>query len=269
MRILVMTKKYSRFGAICFEKLCRSNVNLIGVVTLSRLYKRKSLRKSYLGYFKKLGLVFISKKIIETCYLKTRIALKKTKISDFFLKNAGPGMVEEVLIDFPVEHVETDNVNSETFLEKVESMNIDVLVTCDFSQILKKKILDVPKIGCINVHASFLPGYRGPDPIFWVLFHEERQTGVSIHWMTEKIDAGNILAQRVVPIQNSDDEKSLEIRLAHEAAEALALLLTKTSSVKEKTIEQMESKSSYFKSPTLARRKELARKIKSRQRHIV
>jgi methionyl-tRNA formyltransferase len=96
-----------------------------------------------------------------------------------------------------------------------------VLVVVAFGQLLPRTILDIPPNGCLNVHASLLPKYRGPAPIPWALMRGETVTGVTIMEIVEAMDAGPILLQRKVPITAEDTAGTLEDRLGLLGAEAL------------------------------------------------
>ena len=74
--------------------------------------------------------------------------------------------------------------------EKLKNLDIDLIVTCAYGQIIPKEVLDMPKYGCINVHASILPKYRGAAPIQWCLFNNDDVTGVTIMYMDEGMDFG-------------------------------------------------------------------------------
>ena len=97
----------------------------------------------------------------------------------------------------------------------------DLLITCAYGQIIPKEILEYPKLGCINVHASLLPKYRGGAPIHWCLINGEEKTGVTIMYMSEKMDAGDIIAQKEYLILPEDNVGTLHERLSHLGAELL------------------------------------------------
>ena len=85
----------------------------------------------------------------------------------------------------------------------------DLIVTCAYGKILPKVILDYPKLGCLNIHASILPKYRGSAPIQWALLNGEDKTGVTLMYMDEGMDTGDIIDIYECPILDSDDILSL------------------------------------------------------------
>lgn len=106
-------------------------------------------------------------------------------------------------------------------VEVVREANPDMIIVAAFGQILPKSVLDIPQYGCINVHASLLPKYRGAAPIQWSILDGESETGITIMKMDEGLDTGDILLQQVVPIAPDETGGSLHDKLAEAGAEAL------------------------------------------------
>jgi len=111
------------------------------------------------------------------------------------------------------------SINSPECQELLRSLDLDLLVTAAFGQLLRPAVLRIPRLGCINVHASLLPKYRGAAPIHWALIHGERETGVTTFLMDEGMDTGPILLQRATPIDPDETAGELEARLAQMGAE--------------------------------------------------
>ena len=84
--------------------------------------------------------------------------------------------------------------------KRVLDANPDIIITCAYGQIIPKELLEYPKYGCINVHGSLLPKYRGGAPIHWALINGEKETGITIMYMSEKMDAGDIISQETIKI---------------------------------------------------------------------
>lgn len=132
-------------------------------------------------------------------------------------------------------------------VEELRSMGADLFVVAAFGQILSKEILDMPKYGCINIHASLLPKYRGCAPINWCIIDGETETGVCIQQMDIGIDTGDILSEKVVPIDKKETAESLFDKLAVAGAE---LVVETIASIEAGTVEprkQDDSLSSYAK----------------------
>jgi methionyl-tRNA formyltransferase len=121
----------------------------------------------------------------------------------------------------------------------------EVVVVVAFGQLLPRAILDIPPKGCLNVHASLLPKYRGPAPIPWTLIRGETVTGVTIMEIVEAMDAGPILLQRTIPIAAEDTAGTLEGRLAPLGAEALIETLCALDRGEVTKCPQNEAEASY------------------------
>ncbi len=91
-------------------------------------------------------------------------------------------------------------VRTPEFLEAIRALEPDLIVTAAYGRILTKSVLDVPKLGCINVHASLLPRYRGAAPIQWAIINGDEKTGITTMFMDEGMDTGDILLKREIPI---------------------------------------------------------------------
>ncbi|MCS7274417.1 MAG: methionyl-tRNA formyltransferase [Candidatus Bipolaricaulota bacterium] len=112
-----------------------------------------------------------------------------------------------------------DKINRE--IEFIKTLNPEVIVVIAFGQFLSKKLLGIPRYGCINLHASLLPKYRGAAPIPWAILNDERETGLTTFLLNEEMDAGDILLQEKVPISDDDTAGTLHDRLAQRGPELM------------------------------------------------
>jgi methionyl-tRNA formyltransferase len=112
-------------------------------------------------------------------------------------------------------------LKSGDFPEQLHQWAPDLAIVAAYGRILPQALLDTPRLGCINVHASLLPKYRGAAPIQWAVLNGERETGVTIMRMNERMDEGDILLQRATPIGTDETFGMLQARLAELGAAAL------------------------------------------------
>lgn len=112
-------------------------------------------------------------------------------------------------------------------LKKILEQKPDIIVTAAYGQILPKELLEAPKLGCINVHASLLPELRGGAPIHYAILQGKQKTGITIMYMVEKLDAGDIISQVEIPISETDNVGTLHIKLSEAGAELLSETLPK------------------------------------------
>jgi methionyl-tRNA formyltransferase len=122
-----------------------------------------------------------------------------------------------------------NNVNDRNSIEQLEKYCADVFVVVSFGQILSKRLLEMPKLYCLNVHASLLPKYRGAAPISWALLNGEKETGITIIKMNEGMDEGDIILKEQVAIDREDDAIILSKKLSQKGA---ALLLESIDLIK-------------------------------------
>lgn len=114
-----------------------------------------------------------------------------------------------------------DGIRNPEFIEVLENLAPDVVAVAAFGQILPEKILDLPRYGCINVHASLLPAYRGAAPIHRAVMNGEKETGVTIMQMDAGLDTGDIILQHPLPIGPDDTTGDVHDSLAELGAKML------------------------------------------------
>ena len=136
-----------------------------------------------------------------------------------------PVKVEAVKQGIPV--YQPEKISRHDELAPILKLNPDLIVTAAFGQILPKELLIVPRFGCINVHASLLPELRGGAPIHYAILQGKEKTGVTIMYMAEKLDAGDILTQVEVPILENDNVGTMHEKLSKAGAELLSDTLPK------------------------------------------
>ena len=127
-------------------------------------------------------------------------------------KELKPSPVKELAIKNNIKVYQPINIKEE-YSDLLE-LDVDMIVTCAYGQIIPKVLLDFPKYGCINVHASLLPKLRGGSPIHTAIINNYPRTGVTIMYMVEKMDAGDIISQVETPIYKEDNLESLHDRLS-------------------------------------------------------
>ncbi len=136
-------------------------------------------------------------------------------------------------------------IREQEAVEKLREFPADIFVIAAFGQLLSQEILDMPSFGCVNIHASLLPAYRGAAPIQWAVINGEKETGVTIMQMEKGLDTGDMLLKAVVPIEPKETGESLHDKLMEAGAELIVKalpLIEKGELVPEK---QDDAKSSY------------------------
>src|SRR5213594_3791244 len=130
-------------------------------------------------------------------------------------------------------------------IDEIRTLGPDVIVVVAYGQILPRTVLQIPKIACLNLHASLLPRWRGAAPIQAAIAAGDRETGITVMYMNEGLDTGDILLQRRIEIRSNDTGGSLHHRLAELAPEALLESLRLLAAGDEARIPQDNTQATY------------------------
>ncbi|HEY9602176.1 MAG TPA: methionyl-tRNA formyltransferase [Allocoleopsis sp.] len=157
-----------------------------------------------------------------------------------------PSPVKAVALEhqLPVWQPKRVKKSAET-LSQLREAQADAFVVVAYGQILSQEILDMPKLGCINVHGSILPKYRGAAPIQWCIYHGETETGITTMLMDAGMDTGAMLLKAYTPIQLLDNTHQLALTLASSGAELLVETLLKLERQEIQPIAQDNSQATY------------------------
>lgn len=154
-----------------------------------------------------------------------------------------PVKIEALKHSIPV--IQPNKIRDPEELQEVLALQPDLIVTAAFGQILPKQLLDAPKYGCINVHASLLPELRGGAPIHYALLQGKKKTGITIMYMAEKLDAGDILTQAEVTIEEKDNVGTLHNKLSEVGAKLLSETIPLLLDGKITPVKQDEEKATF------------------------
>lgn len=138
-----------------------------------------------------------------------------------------PPPVKILAEEIGVEVFQPKTLRTEEAIAQLQSWSPDVIVVAAFGQILRQNVLDLPQYGCINVHASLLPRWRGAAPINAAILHGDSETGITIMKMDAGLDTGPILSSAAIPISPHDNAGTLSIKLAELGGELLIETLSK------------------------------------------
>jgi len=139
-----------------------------------------------------------------------------------------------------------EDINHPLWVRKVKALSPDIIFSFYYRKMVKQPILDIPPAGCLNLHGSLLPSYRGRCPVNWVLVNGEKETGVTLHYMTPEPDDGDIVCQRKIAIADSDTAISLSDKVVNEASSMLDEILPKLKAGTAPRKPQDHSKSTYY-----------------------
>ena len=153
--------------------------------------------------------------------------------------------VKEAALSHGLEVTQPERVKEPEFIDELRAIEPDVIVVVSFGQILPESILELPKYGCINVHASLLPAYRGAAPIQWAVIDGLKETGVTTMYMDKGLDTGDIIEQKRIELAPDETGGSLFDRLAVLGGEIIVDTLEKLENGTATRTKQDDSRSNY------------------------
>ena len=139
-----------------------------------------------------------------------------------------------------------DNPNTPEVIEQIRALQPDFFFSFYYREMLKRELLEIPKQGALNMHGSLLPKYRGRVPVNWAIIRGETETGATLHYMTEKPDNGDIVAQQAVPILPDDTALQVFQKVTVAAEMALNVCLPDLLAGRAKAVPQDLSQGGYF-----------------------
>jgi methionyl-tRNA formyltransferase len=233
MRIAFLTTDDPLYLPAFFERVLAERAGDTALVgTVPPLYKDQTRRQALSRYYRTFGLR-------DTVVLASRTALAKARRRS----------VASACRHHGVRHTFIPNVNAPEFLDELRSLATDVVVSVSCPQIFKSPLIELPAKGCLNVHGALLPQYRGVLPSFWMLANGERRAGVSVYFVNEQIDAGDLCAQRAFDVL---PHESLHEFLLRSKAIAAELVLQALADIERGTVERRRldlSQGSYYSWP--------------------
>ncbi len=255
MKIIVLTQEDSFSVPKNIEKIVKLRfaevVSVININTKSSLVNKKSLFIKGFGIWQtvKMGTVVM-------CHKLSNFA---NKLFGYQL-NIQPRSLLAVARKYNISYSEISNPNDKNFLEKILELAPDIIISYSAPVVFKEQLLNIPKNGCINLHCSYLPNYAGVMPSFWTLYHNEKTTGCSVHYMDSKIDNGKLLGQKKVEITTNDSMRDIIERTKEEGGNLMCEVLTAIENNTMIPKDNDVSKGSYFTWPTVENFKDFRKK---------
>ena len=151
--------------------------------------------------------------------------------------------VKEYAIENGIEVFQPSNIRND--YQRILDANPDIIITCAYGQIIPKELLEFPKYKCINIHASLLPKLRGGAPIHWAIINGDKKTGVTIMYMNEKMDEGDILYKEEIDILDSDNVETLHDKLSELGSKMIIDFLPNIESGNINPVKQNNEEATY------------------------
>jgi len=204
MKVFIFSQDEPFFLPRFFETILRKRAeNIEGIVLLSLLppgaNRLQSVKKIYNVYgpctFFRQGMSVVKFRILDRLN-RLRLAPRKYSVTAIAQK-------------YGIPVYRPDNINSEDFRSFLKEREVDLILSASATQIFKSELLAIPKLGAVNLHGGMLPRYRGMMPSFWAMLNNEEYVGVTVHYMTAKLDDGDIILQEKLEILSTDTLASL------------------------------------------------------------
>jgi len=247
LRIYILTEEEPFYLPVSIDHiLAERGSDIVEVATVPTTYRGESSLRFVWRQFRFMGLRGFVLYGVDYARSKVLDCLDRIKV----LSPKRPYSVAMACQRHNVLCREVADVNDASFLERLRTLRVDVVVSLSCPQLFGKALIDLPPAGCLNVHSALLPRYRGWLPTFWVLANGETETGVTVQYMGCKIDEGDIILQRMVSITEDDTLDSLIRRCKMVGADSLlkALDLIEQGRVEPQPINIEEG--SYYSFPT-------------------
>lgn len=252
LKVLLVTQDDPFYIPIFFKELLSKKIaekfHLIGVVIQAPLGKRsiKKLFRQMLDFYGLRNIITVGIKYVVYKIL----AIIATKF--FHGKFPGVFSTRHVLLKKGFSIIELGNINSKESIEMINKLGVDIIFSVAASQIFKKEILELPRLGCFNIHTSKLPKNRGMMPNFWSLYNYDKDpvSAITIHKMNEKLDDGKILIQEAFRLNPEEPLERLIRRTKKISADVFLKAIDQLNTGSFSPIENDSSMSTYNTFPT-------------------
>jgi methionyl-tRNA formyltransferase len=220
------------------------STKVIGIAIVRALYKNQTWFSQSKRFIKAFGLrTFLVEAFMFALYKALDITGTVIRFRRFY-------SVRAVALHHKCAIFEPVDINAPSFLATLRELAPDVIVSVSNPQIFKDEIMSIPSWGCINNHGALLPKYRGVLPSFWMLAHNEKKAGVTVHYLSKEIDEGSIIVQKEFDILPEDTLHTLITRSKRLGAEALIEALDQIASNTVSARPNLVSEGSYYSWPT-------------------
>ena len=244
MRIVILTYE-SLFSNMMTERLLQEFPGqVVGIVRSDCLIYGKSLPAGLLYLLRRSGLRFVGRKALELFQSRATAIV-------FRLLGRSPKVhsLRDMRTHYGVPVIGSTDVNCPETLQQIQAWQPDLVISIYLNQLIKRALIDLPPQGVLNIHPALLPRHRGLFPYFWVIAAGENETGVTIHWVDEKFDTGQLLLQEKITVEPTDTIISLSYKSSTVGADMLVKAIHLIAAGNAPHIPQDNSMSSYHSYP--------------------
>jgi folate-dependent phosphoribosylglycinamide formyltransferase PurN len=244
MRIVILTYE-SLFSNLMTEHLIKTYPGQVaGIIRSDCLIYGKSLPAGLLYLLKRTGLRFVGRKALELFQSRAtaivfRLIGREPKVHS----------LRDMRALYRVPVIGSTDVNNPETIRQIKAWQPDLVISIYLNQLIKTELINLPPQGTLNIHPALLPRHRGLFPYFWVIAAGDTETGVTIHWVDEKFDTGELLLQEKISVEPTDTIISLSYKSAATGAEMLVKAVKLIEAGHPPRIAQNEQGASYHSYP--------------------
>ena len=244
MRIVILTYE-SLYSNYMTHKLIQARPGqVVGIVRSDCLVFHRSLPGGLWFLLRRTGLRFVGRKGLEM--------IQSRAMAIFFRLIGRPLKVpslREIKARYDIPVFGSKDVNDAETMAVIRSWEPDLVISIYFNQLIKRELINLPHLGCLNIHPALLPRNRGLFPYFWTIANGDQETGVTLHWVDEKFDTGDILQQEVLPVEPGVTMTSLQYKSAQLGAGMLVRGVQLIEAGDPPRIPQNNSEATYYSWP--------------------
>ena len=244
--ILMITQEDPFYVRLFFEEFFRNYGSLdeIKGVVIAPTMGKKSFKKLVAQMYGFYGPFDFLKMGLKYAYYKLCAKLSRT------LPLKGFYSIEQLCRQYGVPVMHHSSVNAEAFLNEIRRLDLDLIISVAAPQIFKGPLIAIPKEGCINIHNSKLPRYRGMLPNFWQMYHGEKSVGTTVHRINAGVDDGEILIQKETEIRPGESLDSIIQRTKRFGASVMMEAIAGLKAGSLKPLPNRKQEATYFTFPT-------------------
>ena len=244
MRIVILTYE-SLFSNLMTERLLKEFPGqVVGIVRSDCLVYGKSLPTGVLYVLRRTGPRFVGRKFLELMQSRATTII-------FRLIGREPKVhsLRDMRTRYNVPVIGSTDVNDSQTLQQIKAWQPDLVLSIYLNQLIKPELIDLPSQGTLNIHPALLPRNRGLWPYFWVMANGEKETGVTVHWVDQKFDTGDLLLQEKIVVEPAVTLTTLQYKSAVIGADMLVKAVNLVAEGNPPRLPQDKSQATYYSYP--------------------
>lgn len=225
--LIITVNEFYYIPKFLTDVLASDDVNIIGITTTPPSLGTERMPRFIYRLYSTFG---------PRIFLKHCLFYGKYRFLDFINRASNHGEAyspQTLAVRHNITYRHVADINSSEYKQYVSTLSPDVIASVAATQKFDTELLAFPQQATINIHSSLLPEYRGVSPNFWVLLNDEDVTGITVHYMDEELDTGDVICQEQMDIHGSDTLHSLNTRTAEQGSE---LLMAALHDIKQETV---------------------------------